>query len=211
MKLVDLTCPGCGANVTIGEDGKTAVCTVCGKQMILTHTGEFGEAYDREMGRLQAVRDVEDQWKKEREEKIRQKEEEKRLAEEKAEKDRIKKQLGKICIAEGVICFLLFVSSFTSEGGLSQNWLRIPVTFIQLALIAAVTLFFTRDKFFVQIILACAGCVVLSIVSSCFSSVIWCYVVFNLLKLIWMMRVERVSYSWEEMLHSVNGKSQNKG
>ena len=36
MKLVDMTCTGCGANVTVDSAVKVATCTVCGKQMLIS-------------------------------------------------------------------------------------------------------------------------------------------------------------------------------
>ena len=65
MKLVDMTCTGCGANVTVDSAVKVATCTVCGKQMLISRSGDYGEGYDREIGRIQAQRDMEETWKKE--------------------------------------------------------------------------------------------------------------------------------------------------
>ncbi|MBP5491730.1 MAG: hypothetical protein J6Y08_02690 [Clostridiales bacterium] len=206
MKLVDLTCTGCGANVKVDPSLKVANCTVCGKQMLIEHSGEFGAGYDREMGRIQAQREVEEQWKAEREENLRlvaQAEKERR---QKKEMDRIKKQLRKICVAEGIICILLFISTFVLPGEGGNAWIRIPTSFIQLALIAAVTLFFSKDRYFGQIILACLICAVLSIACSFYAKAIVFYVVFNIIKLIWMIRVERVKYSWQEIVSSVKPK-----
>ena len=79
MKLVDMTCPGCGANLRAQPEDRVTVCASCGKQVMLVHTGEYGEGYDREMGRIQAQRDVEAKWKEEREASIRQRELDKKL------------------------------------------------------------------------------------------------------------------------------------
>ena len=103
MKLVDMTCTGCGANVTVDSALKVATCTVCGKKMLISRDGEYGAGYDREMGRIQAQLDMEQAWKEEREEKLRKEEEERRRRQEQAEMDRIRHQLNKICIAEAVI------------------------------------------------------------------------------------------------------------
>ena len=54
MKLVDMTCTGCGANVTVDSALKVATCTVCGKKMLISRSGEYGAGYDREMGRIQS-------------------------------------------------------------------------------------------------------------------------------------------------------------
>ena len=110
MKLIDMTCTGCGANVTVDSALKVATCTVCGKKMLISRSGEYGAGYDREMGRIQAQLDMEQAWKEEREEKLRKEEEEKKRRMEQAEMDRIRHQLNKICIAEAVICFLFLAS-----------------------------------------------------------------------------------------------------
>ena len=205
MKLVDLTCTGCGANVKVQPDRRTAICSVCGKEMLIEHTGEFAAGYEREMGRIQAQRDTEAVWKQEREEILRKKEEEERRKLEQAKKDRIKKGLKYICLLETIICFLFFVSSFVG-GGMSQRWIRIPASFIQLALVAVIAFFFTKDKFFKQIILACVVCAVASMVTTAFFWPFFLFVIFNVIKLVFMIRVERVSYSWKEIFSFKKGK-----
>ena len=87
MKLVDMTCTGCGANVQVDAAVKVATCTVCGKQMLISHSGEYGAGYEAEMGRIQAQRDAEESWKREREERIRKEQEEKKRAAEAAESE----------------------------------------------------------------------------------------------------------------------------
>ncbi|MBO4926871.1 MAG: hypothetical protein J5379_01280 [Clostridiales bacterium] len=208
MKLVDMTCTGCGANVRVDAAVKVATCTVCGKQMLISHSGEFGEGYEKEMGRIQAQRDAEEAWKKEREEKIRLQEEEKKRKAQQKEMDRIRKQLQKICIAETVICVLFLVSPIVARDGVSVTWVRFGSAFIQLGLVAAVTMFFTKDKYFGKVVLACLCGAVLSIATTFLASAVIWFVIFNVLKLIWMMRVERVRYSWEEILGQVTGKKQ---
>ncbi|MBR5938129.1 MAG: hypothetical protein IKZ90_07710 [Clostridiales bacterium] len=207
MKLVDMTCTGCGANVKVDAAVKVATCTVCGKQMLIEHTGEFGAGYEREMGRIQAQRDVEESWKKEREEKIRIAEEEKKRKAEQQEMDRIRQQLNKICIIEAIICFIFLISPIAVRDGVAVGSIRFGAGFIQLGLIAFVTFFFTKDKWYGKVILACLVCAILSIITTFLaSSVVW-FLIFNILKLIWMIRVERVRYSWKEIAGQVVGKN----
>ena len=205
MKLVDMSCPGCGANMKIQPENRTAVCSVCGKNVWIELSGEYAEGYDREMGRIQAQRDTEAKWKQEREEAIRQRELEEKLRKEKAEKDRIKKQLQYVCIAESVICVLFALYSFLGDVTFTQKCIRMPASFIQLALIAAVSLFFTKDRYFRQIMLACLICGVLSAFSVIYSGAMIWFVVFNVIKLIFMIRVERVSYSWKDIVSFKKG------
>lgn len=209
MKLVDMTCPGCGANLRAKPEDRVAVCASCGKQVMLVHTGEYGEGYDREMGRIQAQRDVEAKWKEEREASIRQRELDKKLLREKQEKDRIKKQLKCICGVEAVICVLFFIVSLLYDGPIFQKYIRMPASFIQLALIAAICLFFTKDKYYKQIVLACILCAVVGCVTTFFSVTLIWVVLFNLLKLIWMIRIERVSSSWRDIFSFSKGSQAN--
>ena len=206
MKLVDMTCTGCGANVTVDPAVKVATCTICGKQMLISHSGEFGEGYDREMGRIQAQRDMEAGWKQEREEKLRREEEEKKRKAEQQEMDRIRRQLNKICIAETIICVVFMLSPIVVNDGVSVTWIRFGAAFVQLALIALVTFFFTKDKYFGKVVLACVICAVLSIGTTFLASAVIWFVIFNFIKLVWMMRVERVRYSWKEIAGQVVGK-----
>ena len=206
MKLVDMTCTGCGANVTVDPAVKVATCTICGKQMLISHSGEFGEGYDREMGRIQAQRDMEAGWKQEREEKLRREEEEKKRKAEQQEMDRIRRQLNKICIAETIICVVFMLSPIVVNDGVSVTWIRFGAAFVQLALIALVTFFFTKDKYFGKVVLACVICAILSIGTTFLASAVIWFVIFNFIKLIWMMRVERVRYSWKEIAGQVVGK-----
>ncbi|MBQ0012494.1 MAG: hypothetical protein KBT07_07270 [Clostridiales bacterium] len=200
MKLVDLTCTGCGANVKVDPSLQTVTCTVCGKQMMIARTGEYGEGYAREMGRIQAQRDTEEVWKREREEKIRQKEEAERLQKEKQEMNRIHKQLNIIVLLESLICIAFMLSPLILDVSFSNGCLRVVAGFVQLALVAMMTLFYTKDKYFAPIVIACVVCAIASSVSMCFVlSLVW-FLAFNLLKLIWMMRIEHVRYSWKEIL-----------
>ena len=203
MKLIDMTCTGCGANVQVDAAVKVATCTVCGKQMLISHSGEFGAGYEREMGRIQAQRDAEESWKLEREEKIRIQEEEKKRKAEQLEMDRIRRQLNKICIAESIICILFLISPIVVRDGVSVTWIRFGAAFIQLGLIAAITYFFTKDQYFGPIVLACIICAILSLATTFFASVVVWFLIFNILKLIFMMRIERVRYSWKEILDQV--------
>jgi len=209
MKLVDLACPGCGANLKVQPDERVAVCSVCGKQVMLVHTGEFGEGYDREMGRIQAQRDVEAKWKAEREEIIKQQELQKRQRLEREEKDRIKKQLRNICIVEAAVCVLFFVLSLMYDGPVFQKYLRMPASFIQLALISLICLFFTKDRYYKQITLACIICTIAGLVSSFFANALIWVVLFNVIKLIWMIRIEKVSNSWSELISFTKGSKAN--
>ncbi len=206
MKLVDMTCTGCGANVQVDAAVKVATCTVCGKQMLISHSGEFGAGYEQEMGRIQAQRDAEENWKKEREERIRQKEEEKKRAAQQKEMDRIRRQLNKVCIAEMIICFLFLISPIVVRDGVSVTWIRFGAAFIQLGLIAAIAYFFSKDKYFGPIVLACGICAVLSLATTFFASVVVWFLIFNIIKLIFMMRIERVRYSWKEIWEQVTGR-----
>ncbi len=206
MKLIDLTCTGCGANVKVDPSLKTVTCTVCGKQMMIAHTGEFGEGYDREMGRIQAQRDTEEQWKKEREEKIRIAEEAKKAQHEQQEMKRIHKQLNKIVLLESVICVVFMLSPLFLDMNIRKGCLRVVAGFVQLALIAFMTLFYTKDRYFVPIVVSCVVCAILSSVSMCFVlSCVW-FLAFNLLKLIWMMRIEHVRSSWKDIIGSFRPK-----
>lgn len=206
MKLVDLTCTGCGANVKVDPSLRTVTCSVCGKQMLIQHTGEFGEGYDREMGRIQAQRDTEEQWKREREEKIRLEEEAKKRQQEQKEMQRIHKQLHKIELVESVICVLFMISPFFLDVSFGNGCLRVVAGFVQLGLVAAMTFLYTKDRCFAPIVLACLACAVASSVSMCFVlSLVW-FLVFNLLKLIWMIRIERVRYSWKEIMGRMKPK-----
>ena len=206
MKLVDMTCTGCGANVTVDSALKVATCTVCGKKMLISRSGEFGEGYDREMGRIQAQRDMEETWKKEREEKIRLQEEEKQRKVEQQKMDHIRKQLNGICIVESVICMLFMASPVVIKDGLLESCIRFAAGFVQLGLVSVVSFLFTKDEYYGKIVLACLICAFLSIGTSFFSIPVISFVVFNILKLAWMMRVEKVRYSWKEILWQVIGK-----
>lgn len=211
MRLVDLTCTGCGANVKVDASLKVANCTVCGKQMLIEHSGEFGEGYDREMGRIQAQRDTEAQWKKEREEKIRLEEEEKKRQLEQKEMARIHRQLNIIAIIESVICVVFMLSPLVLDISFGNGCLRVVAGFIQLALVAMMTLFYTKDRYFTPIVIACLACAVASSISMCFVwSIVW-FLAFNLLKLIWIMRIEHVRYSWKEIAGNLKiGKTKQK-
>lgn len=206
MKLVDMTCTGCGANVTVDSAVKVATCTVCGKQMLISRSGDFGEGYDRELGRIQAQRDMEEEWKKEREEKLRLIEEEKKRKAEQQKMDHIRKQLNIVCIIESVICFLFMGSPLVINDGIATSWIRFGSGFVQLGLVSVVSLFFTKDEYYRKVILACIICALLSVGTSCFSGSILCFVAFNAIKLTWMMRVEKVRYSWKDILKRMIGK-----
>ncbi|MBR5974808.1 MAG: hypothetical protein IK020_06450 [Clostridiales bacterium] len=209
MKLVDMTCTGCGANVQVDAAVKVATCTVCGKQMLISHSGEYGAGYEAEMGRIQAQRDAEEAWKREREERIRKEQEEKKRAAEQKEMDRIRRQLTKVCIAETIICFLFLISPLVVKDGVSATWIRFGAAFIQLGLLAAITFFFTKDKYFGPVVLACLICSVLSFATTFLASAVVWFLIFNVIKLIFMMRIERVRYSWNEILHQVIGRENN--
>lgn len=206
MKLVDMTCTGCGANVTVDSALKVATCNICGKQMLISHSGEFGEGYDREMGRIQAQRDMEDAWKKEREEKIRLKEEEKKRKEEQQKMDHIRKQLNVVCIAESIICLLFMGSPVFLNETPSISWINFGSGFVQLGLVSVITFFFTKDEYYGKVILACLICAILSVGTSFFSNSVILFIVFNVIKLTWMMRVEKVRYSWKDILRQIVGK-----
>ncbi|MBP5416214.1 MAG: hypothetical protein J6Y58_01685 [Clostridiales bacterium] len=206
MKLVDMTCTGCGANVTVDPAVKVATCNICGKQMLISRSGEFGEGYDREMGRIQAQRDMEEEWKKEREEKLRLIEEEKKRKAEQQKMDHIRKQLNIVCLAESIICLLFMGSPLVINDGIATSWIRFGSGFVQLGLVSVVTFFFTKDEYYGKVILACIFCALLSVGTSFFSGSILCFVAFNAIKLTWMMRVEKVRYSWKDILHQMIGK-----
>lgn len=203
MKLVDMTCTGCGANVTVDSAVKVATCTVCGKQMLISRSGEFGEGYDREMGRIQAQRDMEDEWKKEREEKIRLQEEAKKKKEQQQKIDHIRKQLNVVCIAESIICLFFMVSPVIIKDAISASSIRFGAGFVQLGLVSVVTFFFTKDEYYGKVILASVICALLSIGTSFFSNSVICFVLFNIVKLTWMMRVEKVRYSWKDIFRQM--------
>ncbi len=206
MKLVDMTCTGCGANVTVDSAVKVATCTVCGKQMLISRSGDYGEGYDREIGRIQAQRDMEETWKKEREEKIRLLEEEKKRKAEQQKMDHIRKQLNIVCIVESIICFLFMGSPLVINDTVLTSWIRFGSGFVQLGLVSVVTFFFTKDEYYGKVILACFLCALLSAGTSFFSGSVLCFLAFNIVKLTWMMRVEKVRYSWKDILHQMIGK-----
>ena len=61
MKLIDLNCPSCGANMKANAELKKAICNFCGHEIIIddekisieiTNGKQFG--YDQEIGRQQA-------------------------------------------------------------------------------------------------------------------------------------------------------------
>ncbi len=205
MKLVDMTCPGCGANLRVQPEERVAFCASCGKQVMLVHEGEYGKGYDREMGRIQAQRDVERKWKTEREEAIRQKELENKLRQEREKKDKIKKQLRTICLIEAVICILFFVFTFVFQESVFQKSIRMPISFIQLALVSAICLFYTKDKYFKQIAFACIFCLIAGCVTTVFAIPLIWTVLFNVMKLIWIIRIERVSGSWRDIFSFSKG------
>ena len=172
-------------------------------------SGEFGAGYEREMGRIQAQRDAEETWKREREERIRNEQEAKKRAAEQKEMDRIRKQLTKVCIAETIICFLFLISPIVVKDGVSVTWIRFGAGFIQLGLVAAIAFFFTKDKYYGPLVLACLICSVLSLATTFFASVVVWFLIFNVIKLIFMMRIERVRYSWNEIVNQVMGREKN--
>ena len=207
MKLVDLTCTGCGANVKVDPSLQKVTCTMCGKEMLISRSGAYGEGYDREMGRIQAQKDVEETWKREREEKIRLQEEEKKRKEQKQQMDHIRKQLNIIMIMEAVICVAFLLSPLFVDSAFAHSVARIVAGFVQLGLVASVTFLFTKDRYFTPVVLACLICAVISGVSGVFlPSLLW-FLLFNFLKLIWMMRIEHVRYSYKEIFtHLLPGK-----
>ena len=62
MKIIDLTCPKCGATLKPDLDKKTAVCEYCGHQMLIEQdetieeirTKARSKAYGYHKGRLEA-------------------------------------------------------------------------------------------------------------------------------------------------------------
>ncbi|MBR4458573.1 MAG: zinc ribbon domain-containing protein [Clostridia bacterium] len=61
MKMIDLTCPNCGASLNIGEGMEKVFCMHCGHQLLIdggkirADSGSFRQAgYEFERGRMQA-------------------------------------------------------------------------------------------------------------------------------------------------------------
>ena len=61
MKLIDLNCPNCGANMKANAELKKAICNFCGHEIIIddekvniaiTNGEQFG--YEQELGRQKA-------------------------------------------------------------------------------------------------------------------------------------------------------------
>ena len=66
MKLIDLKCPACGAEMKVNPDLKRLICVYCGKEMLvddgvtrLVIENGFDYGYEQEMGRLKAQEDYE--------------------------------------------------------------------------------------------------------------------------------------------------------
>lgn len=130
MRLIDITCSNCGAEMKVNPELKKCSCNYCGRQMLVDdeiqkhqfiNGYEYG--YDLEKGRLQAQEDFkleQERREAERKEKERIEAEKRAAEEEKRKKEERKQQLIKWAkISGGVFAFgLLFCfSSQTSAFG----------------------------------------------------------------------------------------------
>jgi hypothetical protein len=50
MRVVEVSCPSCGAPLTIGEDTKSTICEHCGSSIILDWEGQISAAVHLELG-----------------------------------------------------------------------------------------------------------------------------------------------------------------
>ena len=65
MKLVNLVCPGCGAQMQVKPGGKEAVCEYCGQRMLIEEEQSKEQAaYERKMGVLRANQEMEEERKR---------------------------------------------------------------------------------------------------------------------------------------------------
>ncbi|MBR4779990.1 MAG: hypothetical protein IK014_01370 [Lachnospiraceae bacterium] len=91
MKLIELKCPACGAEMKVNSDINRVICVYCGKEMLVDNgvtelviANGYDYGYEQEMGRLKAQEDFRiEQQKREDEEK----EEAERLLKEKQEQE----------------------------------------------------------------------------------------------------------------------------
>ena len=64
MKLIELKCPACGAEMKVNPDLDRVICIYCGKEMLVDNgktelviANGFDYGYEQEMGRLKAQED----------------------------------------------------------------------------------------------------------------------------------------------------------
>ena len=104
MKLIELKCPACGAEMKVNPDLDRVICIYCGKEMLVDNgktelviANGFDYGYEQEMGRLKAQEDfrleqqrLEEEEKEEAERQLREKQERElnALEDEKARKKR---------------------------------------------------------------------------------------------------------------------------
>lgn len=65
MKIIDTTCPSCGATMKVNNQLKIVNCNYCGKELMLMDDVQKHEiangyqlGYEQEMGRQQALKDI---------------------------------------------------------------------------------------------------------------------------------------------------------
>lgn len=68
MKLIDLTCSKCGAQLKVNQDLKKCMCQYCGNEMLIDNKtvhhsldNGFDFGYQAELGRIKAQQDMERQ------------------------------------------------------------------------------------------------------------------------------------------------------
>lgn len=131
MKLIDITCSNCGAEMKVNSELNQCTCNYCGKQMLIDDeiqkhefVNGYSYGYDLEKGRLQAQEDFkleQERRENERIEKERKDAEKRAAEEEKRKKQERKNELIKWAkISGGVFVFgLLFCfSSQTAAFGM---------------------------------------------------------------------------------------------
>lgn len=65
MKVINLTCPGCGAQMIMKPGGKEAVCEYCGHKMLVEdEQSKEQAAYERKMGVLRANEEMKERQKR---------------------------------------------------------------------------------------------------------------------------------------------------
>lgn len=125
MRLIDLKCSNCGAELKVNAELKQCVCNYCGKAMLVDDEVQKHEfingytyGYDLEKGKLQAQEDFRlEQEKRELERKKQEKiEEEKRIAEEaRRKKEEQKNELIKWAKISGGVFFFGLLFCFSSS------------------------------------------------------------------------------------------------
>lgn len=147
MKLIELTCNKCGAELKVNADLKKCMCQYCGNEMLIDDEiihhqidNAYDAGYQAEMGRQQAIKDIEkqkqqeiiaQQMKQQEEQRRQQEEARKRLDEEQS------KPMHYVFLFIGFIYTIaVFICFFTHNLGV-----LLAITLILVLLIIIISIF----------------------------------------------------------------------